>query len=229
VSIPAFFARWRVRLSYPLAILVLILARPTPQSIFYGSLVGIVGLLVRAMAAGHLHKQAVLTVTGPYAYTRNPLYFGSAILTLGAAIATRSWISAVLLLGYFALFYSIVMRREEQELRFHHHASFDEYARSVPLFFPRFTPVHLVASSEDVFSLALYKKNREYRAAIGFLLLLLALLAIWRFRSGSHLVSAEAIALPMHASRSACGIAEGNSVSQPILPGSREGSVQATK
>jgi len=199
MSAPSFFARWRVRLGYPLAIIVLILARPTPQSIFYGALAGMVGLLVRAMAAGHLHKQAVLTVTGPYAYTRNPLYFGSAILTLGAAIATRSWISAMLLLGYFALFYSIVMRREEHELRFHHHASFDEYARFVPLFFPRFTPVHLAASREDAFSLAQYKKNREYRAAIGFLLLLLALLAIWLFRSGSHLVSAEAIALPLHA------------------------------
>jgi protein-S-isoprenylcysteine O-methyltransferase Ste14 len=229
VSAAAFFARWRVRLGYPLAIIVLILARPTPQSIFYGALAGMVGLLVRAMAAGHLHKQAVLTVTGPYAYTRNPLYFGSAILTLGAAIATRSWISAMLLLGYFALFYSIVMRREEHELRSHHHASFDEYARFVPLFFPRFTPVHLAASREDAFSLAQYKKNREYRAAIGFLLLLLALLAIWLFRSGSHFVSAEAIALPLHASCSAYGIADRNSASQPILPSSREGSVRATK
>jgi protein-S-isoprenylcysteine O-methyltransferase Ste14 len=193
VNAPAFFARWRVRLGYPLAIVVLILARPTPKSIFYGALVGIVGLLVRAMAAGHLHKQAVLTVTGPYAYTRNPLYLGSAILTLGAAIATHSWISAILLLGYFALFYSIVMHREEQELRFHHGASFDEYARSVPLFVPRLTPANLAGSREGAFSFAQYKKNREYRAAIGFLLLLVTLLAIWRFRSTSHFVSAESI------------------------------------
>ena len=193
MNAPAFFARWRVRLGYPLAIVVLILARPTPKSIFYGALVGIVGLLVRAMAAGHLHKQAVLTVTGPYAYTRNPLYLGSAILTLGAAIATHSWISAILLFAYFALFYSIVMRREEQELRFHHGASFDEYARSVPLFFPRLTPANLAGSREGAFSFAQYKKNREYRAAMGFLLLLVTLLAIWRFRSTSHFVSAESI------------------------------------
>jgi hypothetical protein len=193
VNAPAFFARWRVRLGYPLAIVVLILARPTPKSIFYGALVGIVGLLVRAMAAGHLHKQAVLTVTGPYAYTRNPLYLGSAILTLGAAIATHSWISAILLLGYFALFYSIVMRREEQELRFHHGASFDEYARSVPLFVPRLTPANLAGSREGAFSFAQYKKNREYRAAIGFLLLLVTLLAIWRFRSTPHFVSAASV------------------------------------
>jgi protein-S-isoprenylcysteine O-methyltransferase Ste14 len=224
VSASAFFARWRVRLGYPLAIIVLVLARPTPRSIFYGALVGIVGLLVRALAAGHLHKQAVLTVTGPYAYTRNPLYFGSAILTLGAAIATHSWISAMLLLGYFALFYSIVMRREEQELRFHHKASFDEYSRSVPLFFPRFTPVHLAANRENAFSLAQYKKNREYRAAIGFLLLLLALFAIWRFRSGSHFVSAEAGALPVQASCRAHGIDDRSAVPETVTPSSREGS-----
>jgi len=190
VSAPAFFARWRVRLGYPLAIIVLLLAHPTPQSILYGALVGLVGLLIRALAAGHLHKQAVLTVTGPYAYTRNPLYFGSAILTLGVAIATDSWIPALLLLGYFGLFYSIVMRREEQELRAHHSTSFDDYARSVPLFVPRLTPAKL-AGGEGAFSFAQYKKNREYRAAIGFLLLLLVLLAIWQLRSTQHHVSAE--------------------------------------
>src|SRR4029077_18082346 len=186
----------RVRLGYPLAIIVLVLAHPTPQSILYGALVGIIGLLVRAMAAGHLHKQSVLTVTGPYAYTRNPLYFGSAILTLGAAIATHSWISAILLLGYFALFYSIVMRREERELRFHHGPAFDEYARAVPLFFPRLTPANLTGSREGAFSFAQYKKNHEYRAAVGFLLLLLALLAIWQFRSSSRFVPAESITSP---------------------------------
>jgi hypothetical protein len=182
MSAGAFFVRWRVRLGYPLAILVLVFARPTPQSILYGALVGGIGLFVRAMAAGHLHKQLVLTVTGPYAHTRNPLYLGSAILALGVAIATHSWISAAVLLGYFALFYSIVMRREENELRAHHGPAFDEYARAVPLFFPRFIPANLPGSRVGAFSLAQYKKNREYRAAIGFLLLLAVLLLIWRVR-----------------------------------------------
>ncbi len=178
----AFFARWRVRLGYPLAIIVLALAHPTPRSILYGAIVGAIGLLVRAMAAGHLHKQQVLTVTGPYAYTRNPLYFGSSILTAGVAVATHSWIPATLLLAYFALFYSIVMRREEQELSAHHGAWFEQYARAVPLFFPRFTPGSLPGSREGEFSPAQYKKNREYRAAIGFVLLLTVLLLIWRLR-----------------------------------------------
>ncbi len=182
MSAAAFFARWRVRLGYPLALIVLAVARPTPRSVLYGALIGVLGLFIRALAAGHLHKQEVLTVTGPYAYTRNPLYFGSAILALGVAIATCSWISAVILCAYFALFYSIVMRREEQELRFHHGAAFDEYARAVPLFLPRFTAAKLPGSRTGGFSFSQYKKNREYRAAIGFLLLLALLVAIWEIR-----------------------------------------------
>ncbi|MBV9885005.1 MAG: isoprenylcysteine carboxylmethyltransferase family protein [Acidobacteria bacterium] len=179
---PTFFARWRVRVGYLLAIVVLLLARPTPQSIAIGGAVGLVGLLVRALAAGHLHKQEMLTVSGPYAHTRNPLYFGSAILTVGAAVAMNSWISAVLLLAYFAVFYSVVMRKEEGELRFHHGAAFEEYAKAVPLFFPRMTAAKLGLGVERAFSVAQYKKNREYRAAIGFLLLLVALVIDWRLR-----------------------------------------------
>jgi protein-S-isoprenylcysteine O-methyltransferase Ste14 len=181
VSAAAFFARWRVRLGYPLAIIVLAFAHPTPKSILLGAFVGVVGLFVRALAAGHLHKQQVLTVSGPYAHTRNPLYLGSAILTLGVAVATHSWISALILVAYFALFYSIVMRREEHELRLHHGAAFDTYARAVPLFFPRLTSTDL-PKREASFSIAQYKKNREYRASVGFLLLLAVLMLIWRLR-----------------------------------------------
>ena len=177
-----FFVRWRVRLGYPLAIAVLYFSRPTPRSILLGALVGIIGLWLRAYAAGYLHKQEVLTVTGPYAYTRNPLYLGSAILALGAAIATRSWFSGLILIVYFAVFYSIVMQREASELHARHGVSFEEYARNVPLFIPRLTATKLPGDSAGSFSLAQYKKNHEWQAAFGFLFLLLVLLVIWRFR-----------------------------------------------
>ncbi len=182
MNVAQLLARWRVRLGYPLAILVLCVSRPVPRSILYGAILGAIGLFVRARAAGYLHKQQVLTVTGPYAYTRNPLYLGSAILTLGAAIAARSWIAAAIMCVYFALVYGVVMRREEQELRQLHGAAFDEYARSVPLFLLRLTAANLSSASSDVFSVAQYKRNREYRAAVGFLLVLCALFAIWRLR-----------------------------------------------
>jgi protein-S-isoprenylcysteine O-methyltransferase Ste14 len=176
-----FFVRWRVRLGYPLALAVLWFSRPTVRSIFFGALVGAMGLGFRAYAAGYLHKQEVLTVTGPYAYTRNPLYLGSAILALGAGIATRSWVSISILAIYFVIFYSIVMRREERELHSRHGAPFEEYARAVPLFVPRLTPAKLLGSSAGAFSFMQYKKNHEWQAAVGFLLLLVVLYLLLRF------------------------------------------------
>ncbi len=123
-------------------------------------------------------------MTGPYAYTRNPLYLGSAVLAVGAGIATHSWISAAILLVYFAVVYSVVMRREEGELLGHHGAEFQAYAAAVPLFFPRMTAANLAGASVGTFSFAQYKKNHEYQAALGYLLLLFALMILWRLRLG---------------------------------------------
>ena len=131
----ALIARWRVRLGYILAVFVVWLARPTPKYVAIGAGIGLIGLWLRAYAAGYLHKQKVLTVTGPYAYTRNPLYLGSTVLALGAGVATDSLISAGILLAYFAVVYSVVMRREEGELLAQHGEAFRKYAAAVPLFF----------------------------------------------------------------------------------------------
>lgn len=177
-----FFARWRVRLGYVLALVVLWLARPTPHSILFGAALGFFGLWIRAYAAGFLYKQEVLTVTGPYARTRNPLYFGSSLLTVGAAVAMHSWWAAALLITYFALVYGFVMRREEIELRRQHGAAFDSYAAAVPLFFPRLSVGALGTTGNGGFSWKQYRKNHEYEAGIGFVLLLIALAVIWFLR-----------------------------------------------
>ena len=148
-----------------------------------GAIVGAVGLAIRAYAAGYLHKQEILTTTGPYAYTRNPLYFGSSILALGAAIAMHSLWAAALLLIYFASVYGLVMRREEVELRMKHGAAFDNYAASVPLFLPRLVSRAAAGDSPIAFSWQQFRKNHETQATLGFLLLLVALVAIWRLRA----------------------------------------------
>lgn len=178
-----FFARWRVRLGYVVAIAVLWLAHPTPLSLVLGAVVGAGGLGIRGYAAGYLQKQEVLTTSGPYGRTRNPLYLGSSILTAGAAIAAHSWWGGALLLFYFALVYRLVMRREEKEMRAKHGAAFDDYATRVPLFLPRVTTAAGESSNAAAaFSWAQYKKNHEYEAALGFLLLLIVLTVIWRLR-----------------------------------------------
>jgi protein-S-isoprenylcysteine O-methyltransferase Ste14 len=182
VTASGFLARWRVRLGYLVGIAVLFLAKPTPTSIAIGAALGLIGLAIRAYAAGFLHKQSVLTTTGPYAYTRNPLYFGSSFLALGAAVATKSWIAAALLLMYFAVVYSFVMRREESELQQQYDALFAAYAAAVPLFFPKFWVKAKMTTEGPRFSWDQYRKNHEYQAAIGFALLLLAFLLIWLLR-----------------------------------------------
>jgi protein-S-isoprenylcysteine O-methyltransferase Ste14 len=178
-----FFSRWRVRIGYLLALVVLFLARPTPRAILLGAAVGLIGLAVRAYSAGYLHKQDVLTTTGPYAYTRNPLYFGSSILAVGSAVALRSWLAAALILFYFGVVYTFVMRREESELRGKHGTAFDAYAAAVPLFFPRLTPRALPGRASGAFSWRQYKRNHEYEAPVGFLLFLILLAVIWRWRA----------------------------------------------
>ena len=177
-----FFARWRVRLGYLLAIVALWLARPAPHSIVLGAFVGAIGLAIRGYAAGYLHKQSVLTVTGPYARTRNPLYFGSSILMAGAALAMNSRWVAGMLFAYFVLVYTMAMRREEMELRRQHGRAFDDYAARVPLFFPRWTAGEERPASASGFSWKQYQKNHEYEAMVGFVCLLIGLVVIWRLR-----------------------------------------------
>jgi hypothetical protein len=172
-------SRWRVRAGYPLAIVFLLLAHPTAPVLLAGTAVAALGLLVRGAAAGHLHKHEQLAISGPYALTRNPLYFGSALLAAGFVIASASWIPAALVAAYFLAFYPAVMRREETELRARYGAAFEEYARRVPLFWPRFGRSAERGSAR--FSWAQYRRNREYQAALGALvgMALLATKPFW--------------------------------------------------
>jgi protein-S-isoprenylcysteine O-methyltransferase Ste14 len=108
-----FWMRWRVRTGYPVAVLFLALAAPTARAIAIGAAVAFLGLAIRAYASGYLRKDRELATTGPYARTRNPLYFGSAILAAGFVIAGNSIWAGGLVALYFGVFYYAVMRNEE--------------------------------------------------------------------------------------------------------------------
>jgi protein-S-isoprenylcysteine O-methyltransferase Ste14 len=160
--------RWRVRTGYPVAIIFLLLARPTPHSILFGALLAAIGLIIRGGGSGYLRKDRELATAGPYAYTRNPLYLGSAFLAAGFALAGHSWVAGLLVIAYFSIFYYAVMHNEESDLRVRFGAPFDDYAARVPLFFPWFPRQTNTKSDESsAFSWAQYNRNREYRALIG--------------------------------------------------------------
>lgn len=158
-------------LSFVLGLAYIWLAHPTRTSLLAGGLLLIPGLLLRGLAAGHVQKDRQLTTSGPYAYTRNPLYVGSLILAAGFALAARSPVILGLLFLMFALIYVPVIAGEERYLR----QTFPEYAdysRHVPRFWLRFTRF---GNQQGAFSSALYWKHREYNAILGCVIVLAVL------------------------------------------------------
>jgi protein-S-isoprenylcysteine O-methyltransferase Ste14 len=166
--------RIRVPLGFVFAVLYFWLARPTWKFIALGAIGIAPGLLIRALASGHVRKNEALATSGPYAYTRNPLYLGSLLMGIGFAVAARSWWVGVVLVVMFFAIYVPVIRDEEAFLR-QRFPEFEAYARSVPRMLPRFT---LARTNEDGggFSLDLYLKHREYNALLGSVAMLAALI-----------------------------------------------------
>lgn len=154
-------------------------ARPQLAWLLCGAGIAILGLLLRGFAAGHLRKHKELATSGPYAFTRNPLYLGSVLLAAGFSVASHSWISALLLATYLTIFYPVVIRREQAELKILYGAAFVEYASQVPAFWPRLSPA---MASTARFSWPLYRQNREYEATIGLAVAMAILwfLMMWR-------------------------------------------------
>lgn len=161
----AWAARWRVPLGFALGVAYLIFCQPTLRLMLYGGAMALAGLALRGYAAGHLDKNQQLASSGPYRYTRNPLYLGSFLMGAGFALAGGRWELGLAFLAFFAVIYLPVMRREEAELRALFGETFEQYARAVPLFLPmgRRAP-----PSGGRFALQRYLRNREYQAALGF-------------------------------------------------------------
>jgi protein-S-isoprenylcysteine O-methyltransferase Ste14 len=152
---------------------------PRPAAVAWSLLLVVPGLWLRAYASGYVKKNRELTQTGPYAYTRNPLYLGSILIAAGFALALLSWPVAAMLAAMFLIIYVPVISSEERFLR-SNFADFDAYCRHVPRLVPRLTPARSSGSKTEVspgkFSVDLYLRHREYNAAIGAALLYLSLL-----------------------------------------------------
>ncbi len=156
-------ARLRVPLGFGFAIVVFLLARPTRASLAWGAALALLGEAVRVWAAGHLEKGSEVTSSGPYRWTRHPLYAGSTIVGAGLAVASASWIVAAIVAAYLAVTLTAAVRTEEAFLRAKFGPAYDEYCRG--------------ATVSRRFSLSRAVRNREYRA-FGGVVLGLALLAL---------------------------------------------------
>jgi protein-S-isoprenylcysteine O-methyltransferase Ste14 len=148
---------------------------PLPAAVAWSLALVVPGLWLRGYASGYVKKNQELTTTGPYAYTRNPLYLGSTLIAAGFAVALLSWPVALLLAVFFLAIYVPVIASEERFLRATF-PGFEAYCRRVPRFFPRFGSGGGPADDRSGhFALDLYLKHREYNALLGVLLLYLSL------------------------------------------------------
>lgn len=162
--------RIRVPMGFLFAGAFMCLARPTIATMASSlALVG-PGLWLRGYAAGYVRKNAELTTTGPYAYTRNPLYLGSMLIAFGFAVAGGRWSIGIVLAALFLAIYLPVIRGEEEFLR-GRFSGFAAYAARVPRLLPRLT----AAKSDNpqatpgmgAFSRKLYRHHREYNSLMG--------------------------------------------------------------
>jgi protein-S-isoprenylcysteine O-methyltransferase Ste14 len=157
-------AKLRVPCGFLLVVAFGWLARPDLHSLSIGVPVSVVGLMLRAWAAGHLAKNETLATSGPYAYVRNPLYVGTLLVAAGLVIASRRWELAILFAAVFLLIYLPVIELEEQHLR-KLFPQYGAYAERVGLLFPR-GPAH---GSNARFRFFLYRRNEEFQALLGYL------------------------------------------------------------
>lgn len=156
----------RLRIGFLFGIAYLIFARPTAGGLWLGLPVAFAGLLVRAWAAGHIVKNAQLTMTGPYAHTRNPLYFGSFLIAAGFAVASH-WSLLLVVIALFAFIYGPTIEQERSEIRSRFPDDYAQYEANVPPFTPRLTPWRGQSGAES-FSFSLYMRQREWQAGLAF-------------------------------------------------------------
>jgi protein-S-isoprenylcysteine O-methyltransferase Ste14 len=156
-------ARLRVPSGFLLVAAFAYFSNPTARSLWMGLPVSVLGLALRAWAAGHLAKNESLATGGPYAWTRNPLYLGTLLVAGGLAIASRCIGLAILFAAVFLLVYLPVIEREEQHLR-EIFPEYAEYAERVPALWPRMPS----RNAGVKFRASLYLRNQEYQAAVGF-------------------------------------------------------------
>lgn len=161
------FQRWRVPLGFLAAPIFLLLAKPRPVTMAIGAVIGLLGLLLRGWASGYLRKNDELATAGPYAYTRNPLYLGSFMMGLGFTLAAARWELAAVFALLFLGIYVPVMRVESATLEELFGHKYRRYAQAVPMFLPRLAR-HANSARAARFDRSLYKRYREYQAALGF-------------------------------------------------------------
>jgi protein-S-isoprenylcysteine O-methyltransferase Ste14 len=156
---------------YALVAVLLYFAQPTRSGVLAGFLFVFLGEALRFWSAGHLWKTRELVTSGPYRFTRNPLYLGRLLIFSGLCVMARlpygiHWV--VLTAGWLIFFGYYLPRKERVEparLREFHGESYERYRVAVPALFPVLRPYP--EAVQRAWSLQRMLRNREHWMVIG--------------------------------------------------------------
>jgi len=171
-NISEIFIRYRSLVGGIGLIAALWLASPTARSIFFGFFLIILGMVFRGWSSGYINKDRELATEGPFALTRNPLYFGNLLLAVGIAIACHNLYSTIICIGFYVVFFPFLIVIERKRMKARFGRQYEQWAKHANLFFPRIGRI-----GKGNFNISFYMKNREYRVLF-FSLFVIAMLII---------------------------------------------------
>ena len=138
-----------------------------------GIAVLLLGVLVRSISAGVLHKNDILATAGIYAIVRNPLYLGSLLILFGFNIIIANWLIAVTSIGLYLLTYVPTILREEQGLDRVYGEEWRAYVARSTRLFPNL--LRLGALADIRWNYAQWRKNHEHNTVLAAITVLTVL------------------------------------------------------
>jgi protein-S-isoprenylcysteine O-methyltransferase Ste14 len=172
--------RYRSTVGIACLLIVLWLATPSAFSILAGFFLIVIGMFFRGWSSGYINKDQELATEGPYAMTRNPLYFGNLVLGSGIAVSGNNLYSYLIFLVYYLFFFSFLIFLERKRLKKRFGRQYEEWAKRANLFFPKIKKINKVG-----FNISYYMKNKEYRVL--YFSLLIVVFLIVKYLKGINL------------------------------------------
>ncbi|MDX8381059.1 MAG: isoprenylcysteine carboxylmethyltransferase family protein [Ghiorsea sp.] len=157
-----FFYHHRPRLTAVSALIVIFFAQPTMESLLFGTIIAVLGEMGRTWALGYIDKDAALATTGPYAFTRNPLYVFNSTMFVGFCVMGNELVPALIAAVLFIWIYIVVIKIEAGRMVDLFGDTYVEWSKHVPLFIPRLTPWEDRDSKAYSFSLMLGHKEPKH-------------------------------------------------------------------
>lgn len=166
-----YFERYRAFIGIISLLIVLYFAKPNAKSIAIGFIFIMLGTFFRAWASGFINKNNELATNGPYALSRNPLYFGNFILGVGIAIASNQVFCYIIFAVYYFLFFPALMIMENKRMRDKFGKKYENWSKGLNSFFPGIKKI-----KSGGFNISYYMNNKEYKVIYFSLFIVITLI-----------------------------------------------------